>query len=85
MITLPSSSVNIAESLSSQLKLEKLQRRQCLLKLISNMKHLTRQGQPLRGHGDESDSNFMQLLLLRAEDGQDNYLAGKKNRQVYIP
>jgi hypothetical protein len=68
MIELPNSSVNVAESLSSALKTEKLQRRQCLLKLISNMKYLARQGQPLRGHGDESDSNFMQLLRLRAED-----------------
>lgn len=68
MIELPNSAVNVAESLSSALKTEKLQRCQCLLKLISNMKYLTRQGQPLRGHGDENDSNFMQLLLLRAED-----------------
>ena len=32
------------------------------------MRFLARQGLPLRGHGDESDSNFMQLLLLRGED-----------------
>jgi len=68
MIELPHSSVNVAESLSSALKTEKLQRRRCLLKLISNMKYLTRQGLSLRGHGDESDSNFMQLMILRAED-----------------
>ena len=32
------------------------------------MHFLARQGLPLRGHGDESDSKFTQLLRLRAED-----------------
>lgn len=32
------------------------------------MKFLARQGLPLRGHGDEADSNFMQLMKLRGED-----------------
>ena len=47
---------------------EKLERCQCLLKILSNVKFLARQGLPLRGHGDESDSNFHQLLKLRSED-----------------
>ena len=39
-----------------------------LLKVLSNIKFLARQGLPLRRHGDESDSNFLQLLKLRGED-----------------
>ena len=56
----------MAECLS---KREKLERRQCFLKVLSNVKFLARQGLPLRGHGDhESDSNFLQLMKLRGED-----------------
>ena len=62
------SSVNVAESLSLTLKKEKYERRECLVKIISNIKFLARQGLPLRGHGDESNSNFFQLMKLRAED-----------------
>ena len=59
----------MAECLSTQLKKDKLERRQCLLKVLSNIRFLARQGLPLRGHGDhESDSNFLQLMKLRGED-----------------
>ena len=79
MITLPSSTKNVAESLSNALKREKLERRQCLLKVLSNIRFLAWQGLPLRGHGDhetqtESDSNFVQLMKLRGED--DSRIAG---------
>ena len=83
MVTL-SSSVNIAESLSSELKREKYERRQCLLKIISNIKFLARQGLPLRGHGDESDSNFMQLMKLRAEDNAQIISWLEKKTDKYI-
>ena len=50
-------------------KERKVERRQCFLKVLSNVKFLARQGLPLRGHGDhESDSNFLQLMKLRGED-----------------
>ncbi|XP_062523284.1 uncharacterized protein LOC134197946, partial [Corticium candelabrum] len=69
MIEVPSSMKNVAESLSAQLKMEKLERRQCFLKVLSNIRFLARQGLPLRGHGDhESNSNFLQLMRLRGED-----------------
>lgn len=73
MVTLPSSTRNVAESLSNALKQEKLERRQCLLKILSNIRFLARQGLPLRGHGNqetqsEIDSNFVQLMKLRGED-----------------
>ena len=64
MVTLPATTTDIAESLS----VEKLERRQCFLKVLSNIRFLARQGLPLRGHGDESDSNFIQLMKLRGQD-----------------
>ena len=42
--------------------------RRCLLKIISNIRFLARQGLPLRGDGDEDDSNFVQLMKARGED-----------------
>ena len=68
MVTLPSTTRDVAESLSTQHQREKLERRKCFLKVLSSIKFLARQGLPLRGHGDESDSNFLQLLKLRGED-----------------
>lgn len=60
--------MSVAESLSSHLAREKLERRQCFLKILSNARFLARQGLQFRGHGDEKDSNFLQLMNLRAED-----------------
>ena len=68
MITLTATTHNVAESLSKQHQLETLERRQCLLKVLSNLKFLARQGLPIRGHGEEIDSNFFKLLKLRQED-----------------
>ena len=54
--------------LSSQLAKERLERRKCLLNLLSNARFLSRQGLAFRGDVDESDSNFMRLIYLRSED-----------------
>ncbi len=62
-ITLPATAKDIGESLSSQLAKDRLERRQCFLKLLSNVRFLARQVLPLRGGGDESNSNYMQLLF----------------------
>ena len=67
-VTLPSTTGNIVEMLCSQLATQRLERRQCLLKILSNVRFLARQGLAFRGDGDESDSNFMRLLNLRSED-----------------
>ena len=40
--------------------------KQCLLKILSNLQFLARQGIPICG--DEADSNFIQLLKLRGRD-----------------
>ena len=44
------------------------QNRACLIKIISCLRYLPRQGLPLRGHGNDQDSSFKQLLKCRAED-----------------
>lgn len=59
---------DIGESLSAQLAKDKLERRQCFMAIIQNLRFLARQGLPLRGDGDETDSNSIQLLKLRAND-----------------
>ena len=68
MVTLPATTPNIATCLSNEHQREQLEHRRCFLKILSNIKFLARQGLPLRGHGSEVDSNFIQLLKLRAED-----------------
>ena len=82
MITMPSSSKNVAESLSAQVAKNKLERRQCFLKILSNIRFLALQGLPLRGHGDEKDDNFFQLMKLRGEDDPriDDWLHKKTNK-----
>ena len=44
------------------------QNRESLLKVISSLRYLARQGLPLRGKKDDKESNFQQLLKLRAEN-----------------
>ena len=68
VIILPSTTPDIASSLSLQHQVECKERRQCFLKILSNVRFLARQGLPLRGHDDETESNFFQLLKLRGED-----------------
>ena len=59
---------DIAEQLSSQHEAEKLTRRKNLLKILSSVRYLARQGLPLRGDGDDKNSNFYRLLVTRGED-----------------
>ena len=68
MVTLPSSCPDVAEMLSREHAEQKKDNRQCLLKILSNLRFLARQGIALRGDGDEKDSNFIQLLKLRGND-----------------
>ena len=70
--------------LPSQHAHQKKQNRECLLKIISNLKFLARQGLPLRGDGSEADSNFMQLMKLYAKDDPQlaEWLDKKTNKYV---
>ena len=56
--TPPASTPDVAMCLSSQHQKDCLERRQCFLKILSNVRFLARQGLPIRGHGDASESNF---------------------------
>lgn len=67
-VTLPKETKDVGELLSQAHAAEKKQNRECLLKILSNIRFLARQGLALRGDGDESDSNFVQILKLRGED-----------------
>ena len=58
MVTLPVTTRDIGEQLSSQHAREKEQNWQMLLKIISCVRFLTRQGLSLLGDGDEKKNNF---------------------------
>ena len=66
---------------------EKKNNREYVLKIISSICFLGRQGLPLRGDGrhNDFDSNFYQLLLLRAEDFQGiNVFIEKKTDEIHF-
>ena len=67
-VTLPACCPDVGEMLSSQHAQQKQENRNCLMKILAKLKFLARQGLPLRGDGDDSDSNFMQLLKLRSKE-----------------
>ena len=68
-VTLPATT-DVSELLSSQLARQRLECRQCFLKLLSNVWFLSRQGLAFRRHGDEWNSNFMHFINLRLEDNK---------------
>ena len=70
VITLPATTKDVGELLSSVHASEKATNRHCLLKILSNLRFFARQGCAIRGHGDETDSNYYQLLKLRGEDDE---------------
>ena len=47
------------------------------------MKFLAKQGLPLRGDGTEDNSNFMQTLLLRAEDNAQIHEWLRRKNETY--
>lgn len=59
---------DIGESLSEQHEDQKRENRMYLIKVLSTIKYLARQGIAFRGDKDDSDSNFVQLLKLRSSD-----------------
>ena len=62
LLTLPTTTRDVEELLSSAHAHEKAVNRRCLLKVISTLRFLARQGCAIRGHGDETDWSFYQLL-----------------------
>ena len=68
LIEIPKSTEDVPEMIKSNSTEVKSQNRACLIKIISYLRYLARQGLPLRGHGNDQDSNFKQLLTCHAED-----------------
>ena len=73
-VTAPGTALgDVGELLSKQHVQEKSKNRKVLLMMLSNIRYLARQALPLRGNWDvntatEENSNFHQLLKLRAEE-----------------
>ena len=84
IVALPATIADIGENLSAQHQQEKIERRQCFKKILSNVKCLARQGLPLRRHGSEYDSNFIQQLKLRGEDDStvEQWLSRKTDKYM---
>ena len=68
VITLPQTTRDVGDLLSTAHAAEKRKNRQCLIAIAESIRFLARQGIALRGDLDECDGNFTQLLRLRAVD-----------------
>ena len=66
-VDLESTTKDIAEQLNNAVANQRQERRELLVKLLSNVRYLGRQAIPLRGHDNDENSNFMQLFKLRSE------------------
>ena len=82
LVVLPRCTKDVGDLLSSEHQAEKTRNREMLLLILQNIRFLARQGLPLRGDYNESDSNFTQLLRLRGADHQgiDSWLNKKTNK-----
>ena len=67
-ITLPRTTKDVGEQLSSNHAKEKEANRKYLRQVLENVRFLGRQGLALRGDDNEKNSNFMQVLYLRGKD-----------------
>ena len=63
-----SSSTHIATRINEECATLQTFRRSMLMKVLSCIRYLARQGLPLRGHNNDIEGNLHQLLLLQAED-----------------
>ena len=61
---------SIHDQLNNEASLAKSRGRRCLMKIFTSLKFLAAQGLAIRGH-EEIDSNFRQLIALRAEDDEE--------------
>ena len=68
MVKVPKTMKDVGECLSSQHAKAKSERRQLFMKILQNIAFLAYQGLPFRGDGSEDNSNYIQLLNLRAID-----------------
>ena len=68
LIEIPKFTKDVATIFKINMTETRWENRISLLKMISCLRYLARQRQPFRGHGDEKDANFKQLICFRAED-----------------
>ncbi len=82
VITLPSTTTPIGTLLSRQHAQEMATNRKMFLKILACMKFLARQGLPFRGHDDDSEGNFSQILKHHAKEEADlsDWLQRKNNK-----
>ena len=79
--TLPRTTPDVGELLSTAHASEKESNSKYLSKVAQTIQYLARLGLPLRGGSNEIDSNFAQLLVLRANDPKiHEYLAKKTDK-----
>ena len=71
LVKIPLTTGDVGDMLSSAHTKEKASNQKCLVKVAENIRYLSRQGIAFRGDGDEVDSNFLQLMHLRALDDPD--------------
>lgn len=84
LYVLPSETRNIDELLDIGHASKKPGNRKILLTVLQNVRFLARQGLPLRGDGPvEDNSNFMQLLQLRAQDNPQIHEWLKRKNETY--
>ena len=69
---------SVSAQLNCQVQKDQLQHRQMLLKQLTSLKYLVRQGLAVRGHVEE-EGNLHQLLMCRAEDtvGLEKWLSDR--------
>ena len=82
LVVLPQCMKDVGELQSAEHQAEKAQNCKMLLLVLQNIRFLARQGLSPRRDGDESSSNFVQLLRLRGVDheGIDSWLQKKINK-----
>ena len=74
---------DVGELLSQEHKEEKATNRKMFLKILQNIRFLSRQGLALRGGDADSDSNFIQLMHLRGIDCPEVEAWMKKKTNKY--
>ena len=67
-VTLPATCEQTGEQLSTQFAEENKSHRKMLIKILSCLQLLARQGLAIRGDGDECDANFIQLFKFLGQD-----------------
>lgn len=80
IITLPAMTTHIGKQLSRQYGNEMAKNRKVLLRILSSIRYLAKQGLPFRG--DEGNGNFHQLLMLLSKE--DSTLSQWLEKKAYF-